>query len=1244
MMDETKWLVEPDGTVLMDEPGSRVPNHIALIRQAYGKDYARQLLSSEPTMLGLQGTIDDVGQIHVGGWLMSDMSQPSQAYDPFGSSMGALRTSDAVHKVYAEAANRGIPIGNMYNMLDPIPGGGFNQRQRPFVSRLEGRFYDHITGDDIQFHEIDHIGRDPSLGILDESWQIIGDDGNTYWIRDDSVMDEQGNVVGDFDPYANPNDQDDMESQWYDDWSGPEAKVAAVYDYALPPGGLHGRTHRAMGAAGLSARVTYPPGIVEDHPEAFVSEIPSSTGSEDMMITTDYMIENGGQKIGGVPVTLETEDDPESVKAILDTLGGLDVANVENLPPNVQSVLEPYRRRRVQMNLKRADEFQTDPGSVYTDQEKKAITCPNCGSHSYRAFSITDNENAKLKCLTCGEIFPRQVLKNPEAKVALNYPSDPAIQAQILGLTQQIATAAQSGDRTTVLALQQQLEQLLGGNPNMPAQAPTAVPSVTSMRGYNERANNLDQLRRDIIRAAGLQRISLEQNNEINQLIDDALVSVGGRPPHKALQYDTYQRIVQSVVEQLIGAPMGTPGDFINPDAPGDMTLNDMGIPPEGEDYYRNAAIEKHSPGKEHMKGVSPKRNRQYEHVLESCRDEHPDWSEDRCKELAARTVNKYRAEHGETKSSLSATVKRLNQIKQEIMREATEKKADDMWPFTPRRHPMDSPRMHNIHNDFARYFDALEQNGAYEKYVAETSSQGATPLSYHEWYQQQMAALEGQERPTEEVNWMSYPHDSSKMAADNGKYQPGTRVKMVHPTFKGEKGSITEFKSRHPELGEESYKILLDSGKEVDDCPESHFMKHKSSVDASAPPDSIDNHFIGSMTFESFNPYDEGPTMDEDFGPDDLDPQQGPTCPMCDGPGEYLGSLGSKEWFRCRNCGMDFSNTVEHSGKVADKAPSTGWPASDQPKHPTGLPEPPKFDGNKTKMPYDPPASDAPYDEPDLSGGDVACPNCDSNAKSMGKFGPREYFRCSNGDCQMEFSYPNSDESAKWGIDDPDDLFGLDAPTKRGGPIPTPGAPTQMNPMPMQQPMQGVETCPVCGQPTLNNGVCVSCGYVDQTKMQQPTDPTQAAGRISAVKDSTGNELQEGNWYILHGSGYRVPDIVKIIKLKNDRIEAHFETDKEGKFPLQIESSDVETYTFDPYKRSEDPIEIDERAQHSASGWSVEARRSFSPKEQKDLIEENMDGRARNFDKLDLKGTHYETKDFALIDRGSLDLDFLWG
>jgi plasmid stabilization system protein ParE len=51
-------------------------------------------------------------------------------------------------------------------------------------------------------------------------------------------------------------------------------------------------------------------------------------------------------------------------------------------------------------------------------------------------------------------------------------------------------------------------------------------------------------------------------------------------------------------------------------------------------------------------RGSSPKRERQYEHIKESYEDRGV--STDEAEERAARTVNKERAQHGETKSSKS--------------------------------------------------------------------------------------------------------------------------------------------------------------------------------------------------------------------------------------------------------------------------------------------------------------------------------------------------------------------------------------------------------------------------------------------------------------------------------------------------------------------------------------------------------------------------------------------------------------
>jgi len=68
------------------------------------------------------------------------------------------------------------------------------------------------------------------------------------------------------------------------------------------------------------------------------------------------------------------------------------------------------------------------------------------------------------------------------------------------------------------------------------------------------------------------------------------------------------------------------------------------------QQYFREAAVTKEAPGKDHLPGASDKRNRQYEHIKDSY--EASGSSEDEAKELAARTVNKERSEHGETKSA----------------------------------------------------------------------------------------------------------------------------------------------------------------------------------------------------------------------------------------------------------------------------------------------------------------------------------------------------------------------------------------------------------------------------------------------------------------------------------------------------------------------------------------------------------------------------------------------------------------
>ncbi|WP_030395125.1 hypothetical protein [Kitasatospora purpeofusca] len=58
-------------------------------------------------------------------------------------------------------------------------------------------------------------------------------------------------------------------------------------------------------------------------------------------------------------------------------------------------------------------------------------------------------------------------------------------------------------------------------------------------------------------------------------------------------------------------------------------------------------------------RGSSPKRERQYEHIKESVLERGE--SEDRAEEIAARTVNKERARHGESRTSSRSSVQDIS-------------------------------------------------------------------------------------------------------------------------------------------------------------------------------------------------------------------------------------------------------------------------------------------------------------------------------------------------------------------------------------------------------------------------------------------------------------------------------------------------------------------------------------------------------------------------------------------------------
>jgi phosphohistidine swiveling domain-containing protein/transcription elongation factor Elf1 len=192
---------------------------------------------------------------------------------------------------------------------------------------------------------------------------------------------------------------------------------------------------------------------------------------------------------------------------------------------------------------------------------------------------------------------------------------------------------------------------------------------------------------------------------------------------------------------------------------------------------------------------------------------------------------------------------------------------------------------------------------------------------------------------------------------------------------------------------------------------------------------------------------------------------------------------------------------------------------------------------------------------------------------------------------------------------------------------------------------------CPECGSHT-NQPVqlsededsqfrCLNCGNIYKHRVfknPKKSNPEDSMHPFTAfVKDTTGNELAEGGWYTMYSPKYKIPDVVQIVKLEPHQIEARIDGDDDGHFPVTIDSDTYSTegYSFEPFS-----ITKEEEPEVLKSAMWKEARRTFTIREQQDLINENLEGRARNFDKINLEGTHYRTEEDDAFSSNDL---FLW-
>ncbi len=736
-------------------------------------------------------------------------------------------------------------------------------------------------------------------------------------------------------------------------------------------------------------------------------------------------------------------------------------------------------------------------------EHEDGVKCPKCGSHTFRAYPPPSDDKATLVCLTCGNEWTRDVMKPPESKVAVA-PVDPDLQSQIIGLNQQIQQAYAAGDVTKARQLSQRLQQLLD-NPNTPSTG-----QVPALMGFAKEEGC------DCGGDCSCEGdCGCDKKEAAGPSLDEVM---------RAVQDDEGVGFCVNCGYEQMG---------VEPDARG-YECENCGQPKvygaEELLLMNVASIKKEAPGKEHMKGVSPKRNRQYEHILETCKKDHPDYSLERCKELAARTVNKTRSEKGETKSSI------------------------DKEGFDP------------IGMGTAVLLGGSALITAVGTILAERRQKGES-VEHAEQVTKNLFLREG--------------------------YAP-EQIEQAMQAAKAEIGG-----------GGLSQKIMPDVQRDV--AEPATIRNYLGGIE---PVDTIDKFFVESTKWSDDIYITAGP-MDNDYSvsPPSFGPMSDSDsiCPGC-------GSPVYEQDFEEGHCPMCGTSLLDPSTPMEGEFSRQAW-----------------YDG--ADDPYPPGPKQVNLDEqtapePSMMGGDSdfgypICPHCLGPGMLHGQLGQKTWYRCRN--CGADF-YDNLDGS----------------PINTGdasGTIPGPPAGGQM------------------------------MASLDEVK-----DVNQEA--LKGFKDSSGNPLEAGKLYMLHHPEYKVPDIVKILNLEDNRIEAAIASDEHGAFPIHINHDDV--YTLDPWhekksgwkvadsvepwnfdnwkallstysdeeimeewrKQMGNPVfgrlaleEMDRRGitpdhLRAAGGVAHTARRDFSAQEQRDLINENPEGRARNIDKLDLAGTHYNLKE----------------
>lgn len=560
-------------------------------------------------------------------------------------------------------------------------------------ARISGSFTNEMTGENVDFHELDHYHSDPSTGDP-EYWEIQGDDGEKYQIVGNEVLDNVGNVVGHFDPLVDPDPdrQEDRDTEFYPDWEGPDHQASIEKEAGTYVGGTVGCPGVGSGTAicperdkefadqvlaefgevkpgernvpqfqevptgdqpsteNPSGQIKYNPGFVlvsqwatPDfapymlHPRCrgIVTGAGGSTshavlvarqrgipcvvdvrewneiqdGQTVQVNGTDghVFVAGGGGSIGPVQ---KGEAAPTGLYGFVWSKGN---HMIQPMPPNNADNSIHYAMME-QLDAKGQFDYNDSAFGVIYDNGKADIMgqptdldelkhwLEGEGATSFnqmQTFGSTNNDGKAKKCPNCGSHTIRLHRVEDDSKGH--------------------ARCLTCGKEFTIPGVLK--------NPDPGKMAASKFTPGTRVQitkpGYSGKGSILESSGKD---------------SNFDEELYDILLDSG----------EKMEKVPESAFKRIKSAGEETTDAFFID------SMSDENPNPEFSGYSLDhaEAMKKEAPGKEHMKGVSPKRNRQYEHVLQSCKESHPEWELDRCKEYAARTVNKTRAEHGETKDS----------------------------------------------------------------------------------------------------------------------------------------------------------------------------------------------------------------------------------------------------------------------------------------------------------------------------------------------------------------------------------------------------------------------------------------------------------------------------------------------------------------------------------------------------------------------------------------------------------------